>query len=195
MKNRKAIFIAGMLVVLGAAKLASASDNSIAEPSKLLHGYSAVSEVIQITKTENISKKIIKSKKAMLVPQKKFTVEELRYLYGKCGEYYNLAIDSGWKKEQWSRLSYIIDRESGCDKSAFNKSDPMGGSRGLTQINGFWCSKNKYSKAGFLQDNSILSKCEDLFITEVNLKAALVIYNYSQNKNKCGWRPWSMNCK
>ena len=85
MKNRKAIFIAGMLVVLSAAQLVSASDNSIDEPSELSYGYSTVSEVIQVTKTENISKRIIKSKKVML-----FLIQRMLFflLYYSCFFFY-----------------------------------------------------------------------------------------------------------
>ena len=199
MKNRKIIFIAGVLAALGVVKLVSASGDTEVEAIKLYNEDFVVSEVIQTTTT------IVSTTTMPVFPTEvvdidevniaiedgeAFTVEELRYLYGKCGEFHDLALEVGWTEKEWPKLSQVMWKESRCTIDAWNGHDA-----GLTQINGFWCSKNKYSKAGFLQDNSILSKCEDLFVPEVNLKAALAIYNYSQNKNKCGWRPWSMNCK
>ena len=157
---------------------------------------STIKPIPRIQEKVVIKEKVVKQKKMVILelPSNINFIELARTKYGKCGEFYSMAIDAGWKPEQWSKISYIINRESRCQTLAFNKKDPMGGSRGLMQINGFWCSKNRYSKSGYLQDNLILSKCEQLFLPEVNLKAALTIYNYSQNKNNCGWQPWAFRC-
>jgi hypothetical protein len=117
-----------------------------------------------------------------------------RLMYGKCGEWHDLAIAVGWTEAQWPKLSYVIHRESRCNIGSFNKSDPNGGSRGLMQINGYWCRKNKYNPSGWLQAKGILNNCEDLFNPEVNLRAGLAMWNYSQERNKCGWRPWATRC-
>ena len=114
-----------------------------------------------------------------------------RLMYGKCVEYHDLAISVGWTEAQWPKLSFVMNRESRCNTMSFNKTDPNGGSRGLIQINGYWCRKNKYNPSGWLQAKGILNNCEDLFNPEVNLRAGLAMWNYSQERNKCGWKPWA----
>lgn len=117
-----------------------------------------------------------------------------RLMYGRCGEYHDLAISVGWSEAQWKKLSFVMYRESRCNTLSFNRTDPNGGSRGLIQINGFWCRPSRYNKNGWLQDQGILQTCDDLFIPEVNLRAGLAMWNYSQDRNKCGWRPWATRC-
>ena len=117
-----------------------------------------------------------------------------RIMYGRCGEWHDLAIAVGWTEAQWPKLSYVIHRESRCNINSFNKTDPNGGSRGLMQINGYWCRKNKYNPSGWLQAKGILNTCDDLYNPEVNLRAGLAMWNYSQERNKCGWRPWATRC-
>ena len=118
-----------------------------------------------------------------------------RLVYGKCGEYHDLAIQAGWPESQWPKLSYVMHRESRCNTFSFNKSDPNGGSRGLIQINGFWCRKSRYSANGWLQDKFILQTCDDLFDPLTNLRAGWAMWQYSQEHNRCGWRPWATTCK
>lgn len=117
-----------------------------------------------------------------------------RLVYGRCGEWHDLAMMVGWSEAQWPKLSYVLYRESRCNISTFNKRDPNGGSRGLMQINGYWCRKNKYNPTGWLQAQGILANCDDLFNPEINLRAGLAMWNYSQQKNKCGWKPWATRC-
>lgn len=117
-----------------------------------------------------------------------------RHMYGRCGEWRNLALSVGWPAAQWPTLSKVLYRESRCNIGSFNPSDPNGGSRGLMQINGFWCKPNRYTTKGWLQDNGIVSTCEDLFNPEVNLRAGLAMWNYSEIRNGCGWRPWATRC-
>lgn len=118
-----------------------------------------------------------------------------RNTYGQCGEFHDLAIKVGWTEKQWPKLSFVMHRESRCNTRSFNKGDPMSGSRGLIQINGYWCKSVKYNPTGWLQAKGILNTCEDLFIPEVNLRAGLAMWNYSQERNGCGWRPWATRCK
>lgn len=117
-----------------------------------------------------------------------------RFMYGRCGEYHDLAISVGWTEAQWPKLSYVMYRESRCNTQSFNRKDPNGGSRGLIQINGYWCKKNKYNPSGWLQAQGILSNCEELFDAKTNLRAGLAMWNYSQQRNRCGWRPWATRC-
>lgn len=109
----------------------------------------------------------------------------------KCPEYYLLAKEVGWPEDQLERLDYVMWRESRCDSSVHNKKDPASGSRGLIQINGFWCRPNRWTNQGFLQDQNILNACEDLFDPRINLSAGLAIYNYGVEEHGCGWGPWS----
>lgn len=109
----------------------------------------------------------------------------------KCPEYYALAKELGWPEDQLERLDHVMWRESRCDSSVHNTKDPASGSRGLIQINGFWCRPNRWTKNGYLQDHNILKTCEDLFDPAVNLRAGLSIYNYGLETHRCGWGPWS----
>jgi hypothetical protein len=102
-----------------------------------------------------------------------------------CGQWLDAALDAGWPIELWPQQAYVIWRESRCNIGSWNQDDPNGGSRGLMQINGFWCQK-------WLQQQNVLSTCDELFDPNVNLRAAWAIFNYSVGKNANGWNPWSM---
>ena len=115
--------------------------------------------------------------------------------YGDCGQWHDLAISVGWPESEWDTLSYVIHRESRCNVNSHNKTDPMSGSRGLMQINGFWCRPSQWTKNGWLQDRGILNVCDDLFNPEINLRAGLAIWQYGEEKHGCGWRgPWATKC-
>lgn len=101
-----------------------------------------------------------------------------------CPQYWQTAVGQGFNIMQLEKLDAIMWRESRCLTMSFNPKDPMGGSRGLMQINGFWTD--------WLRSRGILSHAEDLFKPEVNLRASLAIHNYSHAKNKNGWHPWRM---
>lgn len=103
-----------------------------------------------------------------------------------CGQWLDTALSVGWSIELWPQQAYIIWRESRCNIDSWNQTDPNGGSRGLMQINGFWCQK-------WLQAQGVLSSCEQLFDPVINLRASWAIYNYSVGKNDNGWHPWSMS--
>lgn len=116
--------------------------------------------------------------------------------YGKCGQWHDLAISVGWPESEWSTLSYVIYRESRCNVDSHNKTDPMSGSRGLMQINGYWCRPSNWSSNGWLQDKGILNVCDDLYNPEINLRSGLAIWLYGEEKYGCGWRgPWATSCK
>ena len=123
-------------------------------------------------------------------------VDEARMLYGKCGEWRELAIAVGWHAEEWETMSYVLYRESRCSPISHYKADPNSGSRGLMQINGYWCRPSKWTDKGWLQDHGILSNCDDLFDPEINLRAGLAIWLYGEQKHGCGWRgPWATKCQ
>ena len=135
---------------------------------------------------------VAEDKQIQVVPM---TVDEARAMYGRCGEWRELALSIGWPAEEWPTLSRVLYRESRCNIDSWNKTDPSSGSRGLMQINGYWCRPSKWTKAGWLQDRGVLSTCDDLFIPEVNLRAGLLIWMYGEEKHGCGWRgPWATPC-
>lgn len=112
----------------------------------------------------------------------------------KCGGFWNLAREVGWQEEHLPKLDYVIWRESRCTPNAFNALDPNGGSAGLTQINYFWTSKTRYYPRGYLQTQNVLRDKRELFDARTNLAAALVIFDYSEEVNGCGWKPWLVSC-
>lgn len=95
-------------------------------------------------------------------------------------QFAQLAINLGWPVSEYDMLVKIIQRESGGNPSAWNKQDPLSGSYGLLQLNGFWCrGKNSY-----LQGLGVVNNCKSLLDPETNLRAGLVIWNRSK------WNPW-----
>lgn len=114
-----------------------------------------------------------------------------RLVYGKCGEYHDLAISVGWPEAEWPMLSKIMFRESRCNPMSHNKTDPTSaGSRGLIQINGSWCLPNRWNPTGYLQALGILTDCDGLWDPATNLRAGVALYNYSLAKHGNGWVPW-----
>jgi hypothetical protein len=100
-----------------------------------------------------------------------------------CQQFSALAVNLGWPADQRTVLESVMARESNCTPNAVNSKDPNGGSRGLMQINGFWTP--------WLIDAGIITDAENLLQADVNLRAALAIYNYGVNRHGYGWGPWS----
>lgn len=109
----------------------------------------------------------------------------------KCPQHYATALRAGWPASDWARLDHVMWRESRCQPTVWNRNDPMSGSRGVTQINGFWCKPTRYYPEGYMQQVSVLNTCEDLFDPEVNLRAARAIYDYGIQRGQCPWKPWT----
>jgi len=99
-----------------------------------------------------------------------------------CPQWWVAAQDAGWGPETLRSLDVVMHRESRCETDVWNREDPMGGSRGLLQVNGSWTR--------WLRERGILSVKEDLFDPEVNLRAALAIYRYGVERYGFGWGPW-----
>lgn len=108
-----------------------------------------------------------------------------------CPEWHETAMEAGIPEEDLKRWDYIIWRESRCLTDAHNTYDPMSGSRGLTQVNGFWCRPSRYFPNGWLQDQGIVANCDDLYDPLTNFLAARAIWEYSEDRNGCGWLPWT----
>ena len=101
-----------------------------------------------------------------------------------CPEWEPLAREVGWPEPELERLDYVVFRESRCDPTQWNPDDPMGGSHGLTQVNGFWCRPTRYWPDGWLQAQEQVDQCVDLYDPETNLSSALAMWHNS------GWGPW-----
>ena len=94
-----------------------------------------------------------------------------------CAEYVADAISAGWPADQAPMLARVMFRESRCNPRAYNGADTNGGSRGLMQING--THETWLIKAG------IITKIDDLFYPDVNIRAALHLYGM------VGWSAWA----
>ena len=102
-----------------------------------------------------------------------------------CDDALQLALDLGFPADQLGTLDMVMYRESRCQTTAHNESDPNGGSYGLTQINGFWCLPNSNWPIGWLQEKGLVEECSDLYNATIALRSTLAIYNNS------GWSPWA----
>ncbi len=91
-----------------------------------------------------------------------------------------LAVNLGWPVSEYNKLIKVITRESNGIAIAHNRKDPMTGSYGLMQINGFWCK----GANSYLQKAGLLTSCEMLLDPQINLRAGLIIFTRS------GWSPW-----
>jgi len=106
----------------------------------------------------------------------------------RCPEWQSEALAQGWPADPTllAKLDRVIYRESRCDPTQHNPDDPMGGSHGLTQINGFWCRPTQYWPDGWLQHHDNLLTCDDLYHPPTNLRATLLIWHNS------GCAPWGL---
>ena len=102
----------------------------------------------------------------------------------RCPQWWQTAVDAGWRQSQLPTLDYLMWRESRCNAGVHNTDDPMGGSRGLVQINGFWTP--------WLASKGIVKRSEGLFGPYRNLRAALAIYNYADARYDNGFGPWNL---
>jgi hypothetical protein len=104
-----------------------------------------------------------------------------------CQTVFDMARHVGWAEQDLTQLIAIAYRESRCNPAAFNASDPNGGSAGVMQINYFWCKPSTYWPTGWLQAQSILDNCAQLFDPQINARAAVAIWRNS------GWLPWKIS--
>ena len=108
----------------------------------------------------------------------------------RCPMWWSLALSVGFTAEQMPTLDRVLHRESRCDETQLNASDPNGGSVGLTQINRFWCLPSRYYPDGYLQTMQILSTCDELYEPLINLRAALALVEYSRSVGLSEWHQW-----
>ena len=89
-----------------------------------------------------------------------------------------LAVNLGWPVNEYKTLVKVIKRESNGIAIAHNTKDPMSGSYGLMQINGFWCrGANSY-----LQKAGLITSCKMLLDPQTNLRAGLIIFTRCDSK-------------
>lgn len=106
-----------------------------------------------------------------------------------CEVWEQVAISVGWKTSEIPKLSQIMYRESRCQTHVFNQNKRKDGTvwskdLGLMQI-------NDYSWRKWLKAQKIIKTDADLFVGVINLKAALAIWNYGENRHGNGWIAWS----
>lgn len=177
---RAVVYIAGCLsALLGLSWLPEAPDASegilAAPPSTLYQAYSygemPYAEVPQTSTTTSTTTTV------WVEPKPKT----------ECEAALQIALDVGWPADQMATLARVLWRESRCSFGpVLNPDDPMGGSYGLMQINGFWCTPSTSWPVGWLQAKKIVTDCHDLYGAETNLRAGLAIWRNS------GWHPWGM---
>jgi len=103
-----------------------------------------------------------------------------------CAQALDVALSVGWPAAETPTLLRVLKRESNCTPSSFNSQDTNGGSYGLMQINGFWCTPSAYWPQGWLQAKGILKVCDELFDPRINLIAGLAVWHNSN------WTPWNL---
>jgi len=103
-----------------------------------------------------------------------------------CTQVAVLALAEGLPQKQLETALRVAVRESRCTSDAFNASDP-GGSRGIYQINAYWCRPNQYWPNGWLQAKGVLRSCKQLFDPTINTRAMIAIWRNS------GWLPWNIS--
>ena len=102
-----------------------------------------------------------------------------------CTQVATLALAEGLPQDQLETALRVAVRESRCTSDAFNATDINGGSRGIYQINGFWCRPNSNWPNGWLQAKGVLRSCKQLFDPTINTRAMVTIWRNS------GWLPWT----
>jgi hypothetical protein len=118
-------------------------------------------------------------------------------LTARCGQWWGLAIESGWTMDEMETLDYVMWKESRCDPTQHNTKRNRDKSTdvGLTQINDrSWCLPSRWYPDGYLQTVGILSTvgCEQLFDPATNLKAAKEIHDYARGQGGYGFEPWGL---
>ena len=107
-----------------------------------------------------------------------------------CPQWYDLAMQH-FSPAEWNTIDFLLNRESRCDSQALNPKDTNGKpSYSLFQINAFWCSPNKHYDKGFLQEQGVLTTCDELFEPETQFRAARAIYVEGLVRHGKGWRSW-----
>lgn len=103
----------------------------------------------------------------------------------RCPQFYDEAMAAGWPASSWSRIDYIMFRESRCTPSAYNGKG-RDNSYGLTQLN----MKALKSWVGPMVNWDFTR----LYDPHTNLVVARELFNKARSMWGCGWRPWAFRC-
>jgi hypothetical protein len=107
-----------------------------------------------------------------------------------CPQWYELAMQY-FSPAEWGTIDFLLNRESRCDPQALNPKDTNGKpSYSLFQINAFWCRPSKHYDQGFLQEQGVLTTCDELFEPATQFRAARAIYLEGLVRHGRGWRSW-----
>jgi hypothetical protein len=114
----------------------------------------------------------------------------------RCPQWWDTAVAAGWDAADLADLDAVLWRESRCDETQNNSSDPntvdgITGSVGLAQVNVFWVQGTKWYPNGYLQTVSVVSGAHDLYDPFLNLRAAKAIFDYDKGEGRCGWSAWA----
>lgn len=110
-----------------------------------------------------------------------------------CDEVLQIALDEGWPASELAVVRRVVFRESRCLPAVVNLDDPgKYGSIGLFQLNSAaWCLPSKYWPTGYLQAHGVIEHCFDLYNATINIRAALVVWQYGEDNYGYGWGPWA----
>lgn len=99
----------------------------------------------------------------------------------RCPQHYTASLAAGWTVGDWSKLDYIMYRESRCIPTAYNGRG-MDDSYGLLQNN----MKAHRSWVGPLVGWDF----SRLFDPVTNLRIGRTLYHKARAAYGCGWQPW-----
>jgi hypothetical protein len=107
----------------------------------------------------------------------------------KCVEWTQTAVDAGWATEDLPRLFRVMYRESRCLPDACSIPDQPQFRQcrdwGLMQI-------NDYSWKTTVRNQGM--QMSDMHDPYLNLVFAKWLFDYSEDRNGCGWQPWLGKC-
>lgn len=103
----------------------------------------------------------------------------------RCPEHFGAAMQAGWAEADWSRLDYIIYRESRCQSGVYNGVG-RDNSYGLMQLN----MKAHRAWVGPLVGWDF----SRLWDPVTNLSVARHLFVMADDAYRCGWQPWAFNC-
>jgi len=99
----------------------------------------------------------------------------------RCPQHYNAAMAAGWTHAQWSKIDFIMWRESRCIPTAYNGRG-RDNSYGLMQLN----MKAHRSWVGPLVGWDFTQ----LYNPTTNLRVAKQLYDRARPMFGCGFQPW-----
>lgn len=99
----------------------------------------------------------------------------------RCPQHYRTAMNAGWSHSQWSKIDFIIWRESRCKSNAYNGKG-RDNSYGLMQLN----MKAHKSWVGPMVNWDFTQ----LYNPSTNLRIAKHLYDKARKTFGCGFQPW-----